>query len=102
MCDIHYEKLLPPLMSGQTLIDRISNYPDYDQNIRNAEQYERLDGLADIYRVYYPFPMSVEIYSKLYLSTTLSLKKKNTKELKILINLACNTTEKRYLQINDR
>lgn len=79
MSDIAYEKLLPPLMSGQTLIDRISNYPDYDESIRNAEQYERLDGLADIYRVYYPFPMSVEIYSKLYLSTTLSLKKKNTK-----------------------
>lgn len=79
MSDIAYEKLLPPLMSGQTLIDHISNNPDYDNSIRTAEQYERLDGLADLYRVYYPFPMTVEIYSKLYLSTTLSLKKKNTK-----------------------
>lgn len=79
MCDIHYEKLLPPLVSGQTLIDSLSNYPEYDESIRTAEQYERLGALADIYRVYYPFSMSIEIYNKLYLATVLSLKKKNTK-----------------------
>ena len=79
MSDNQYEKLLPPLLSGQTLIDSISNYPEYDEDIRNAEQYERLGALADIYRVYYPFSMSVEIYNKLYLATVLSLKKKNTK-----------------------
>ena len=79
MSDIQYEKLLPPLLSGQNLIDSIGNYPEYDEDIRNAEQYERLGVLADIYRVYYPFSMSVEIYNKLYLATVLSLKKKNTK-----------------------
>lgn len=79
MSNAAYETLLPPLLSGQSLIDSISNYPDYDEDIRNAEQYERLGDLTDIYRIYYPFPMSVEIYNKLYLATVLSLKKKNTK-----------------------
>ncbi len=79
MCEIQYNKLLPPLLSGQELMAKISSYPDYDASIRDAEQYERLSALTDIYRVYYPFPMSVEIYNKLHLATALSLKKKNTK-----------------------
>ena len=79
MDEIRYEKQLPPLLSGQALIDAISYYPEYDPTIRDAEQYERLEMLADIYKVFYPFPMAIEIYNKLHLATTLSLKKKNTK-----------------------
>ena len=79
MDEIRYEKQLPSLLSGQALIDAISYYPEYDRSIRDAEQYERLEMLADIYKVFYPFPMAIEIYNKLYLSTVLSLKKKNSK-----------------------
>ena len=79
MDEIRYEKQLPSLLSGQALIDAISYYPEYDRSIRDAEQYERLEMLADIYKVFYPFPMVIEIYNKLHLATTLSLKKKNTK-----------------------
>ncbi len=79
MTDINYEKLLPPLLSGDALIRAVSYYPDYDKEIVNAEPYERLERLTDIYRLYYPFPMAIEIYSKLYLATVYSLKKKNTK-----------------------
>ncbi len=79
MCNIHYEELLPTLLSGQPLIDNLSNYPEYDESIRSAEQYDRLGALADVYKFYYPFSMSLEIYNKLYLATKLSLQKKNTK-----------------------
>lgn len=79
MTDINYEKLLPPLISGDALIRAVSYYPDYDKKIIDAEPYERLERLTDIYRLYYPFPMAIEIYSKLYLATVYSLKKKNTK-----------------------
>ncbi len=79
MDDIKYEKMLPALLSGQTLIDAISYYPEYDPAIRVAEQYERLEMLVDIYKIFYPLPMTVEIYNKLFLATVLSMKKKNTK-----------------------
>lgn len=79
MSEIHYEKLLPPLLSGRELIDRIGCYPHYDEQIRDNDQNVRLEALTDIYRLYYPFPITVEIYNKLYLATSLSLKKKNTK-----------------------
>ena len=79
MTDMGYEKMIPSLLSGDRLIKAIAYYPEYDENVRNTEPFERLERLTDIYRVFYPFPMSVEIYSKLYLSTVYSLKKKNTK-----------------------
>ena len=79
MSDIRFEKLLPPLLSGQTLIEKIASYPSYDERIRNAQQHVRLEALTDLYRFYYPFPMVIEIYNKLYLATSLALKKKNTK-----------------------
>lgn len=79
MTDINYEKLLPPLLSGEGLINAICYYPDYDKKIIYADACERLERLTDIYRLFYPFPMTVEIYSKLYLSAVYSLKKKGTR-----------------------
>ena len=46
----------------------------------------RLIELSELYRIYIPFPMTTEIYSKLYLALLRSLQKKMTKT-------ACNTTE---------
>ncbi len=74
-----YEMMIPPMLSGDKLIEALKCLPEYDPSIREADMMKRLSSLTDIYRVYYPFPMSVEIYNKLYISTVLSLKKKNTK-----------------------
>ena len=79
MTETNYGKMIPPMLSGDELVKRISFYPEYDKEIVNAEQYERLERLTDIYRLYYPFPMAVEVYSKLYLATVYSLRKKGTK-----------------------
>ena len=73
------EKMLQPLLSGKELIGSLKCLPEYDPAIREADTIERLEALSDIYRIYYPFPMAVEIYNKLYMATVLSLKKKNTK-----------------------
>lgn len=73
------EKMLQPLLSGKELIGSLKCFPEYDPAIREAGTIERLEALSDIYRIYYPFPMAVEIYNKLYMATVLSLKKKNTK-----------------------
>jgi hypothetical protein len=70
---------IPPLLSGDKLINALKDIPDYSDTIRNEDAATRLMQLSDVYRVYYPSPMSVEIYNKLYLATAMSLKKKNTR-----------------------
>lgn len=72
-------KMLPPLLSGDTLIERLQDIPEYDENIRKEDTATRLMQSADIYKIYYPSVMSVEIYNKLYLATAMSLRKKGTK-----------------------
>ena len=74
------EMMIPALLSGAGLIEELSYLPEYDPMIRKADTATRLECLTDIYKIYYPFTMSVEIYNKLYLATVLSLKKKNTKQ----------------------
>lgn len=71
-------KLLPPLLSGTELVDRISYYPSYDKTIVQADRCKRLERLSDIYKIFYPFSMTVMIYSKLYMATERSLKKKSS------------------------
>ena len=75
-----YEMMIPELLSGVRLIEELRCLPEYDPMIREADTATRLESLTDIYRIYYPFPMSVEIYNKLYMATVLSFKKKNTKQ----------------------
>lgn len=70
---------LPEMKSGKELISAMSVLPEYDDSIRKENQAVRLMGLSDLYRVYVPFAMSLEIYSKLYLALWRSLQKKGTK-----------------------
>lgn len=70
-------EMLPSLLSGDTLIERLKDIPEYDENIRNEDTATRLMQSADIYKIYYPSVMSVEIYNKLYLATAMSLRKKS-------------------------
>lgn len=71
--------ILPPMKSGDELASALEVLPKYDVSIRTADASVRLMALSDLYRIYVPSPMSLEIYSKLYLSLLRSLQKKGTK-----------------------
>jgi len=70
---------LPPMKSGQELISALEVLPEYDSAICTADAPTRLMALSELYRVYVPSQMSLEIYSKLYLALLRSLQKKGTK-----------------------
>lgn len=70
---------LPEMKFGNELIRTLSVFPEYDDSICKENQTIRLMALSDIYKIYVPSQMSLEIYSKLYLSLLHSLQKKTTK-----------------------
>jgi hypothetical protein len=74
-------KILPAMKSGDELISALSVFPEYNTSIRNESQGIRLMALSDLYRIYVPSQMSLEIYSKLYLALLRSLQKKGTKQV---------------------
>ena len=71
--------ILPPMKSGDELMSALEVLPEYDASINMADVSVRLMALSDLYRIYVPSQMSLEIYSKLYLSLLRSLQKKGTK-----------------------
>lgn len=70
---------LPRMKSGEALIEELKILPEYNPKICNADAPVRLMALSDLYKIYVPSQMSLEIYSKLYLSLLRSLQKKGTK-----------------------
>ena len=71
--------ILPSMKSGADLFSALEVLPEYDEVIRETEVPVRLMALSDLYRIYVPSQMSLEIYSKMYLALLRSLKKKGTK-----------------------
>ncbi|MCM1221698.1 MAG: TniB family NTP-binding protein [Lachnospiraceae bacterium] len=71
--------LLPAMKSGDELVSALEVLPEYDVSVINEDVPVRLTALSDLYRIYVPSSMSLEIYSKLYLSLLRSLQKKGTK-----------------------
>ena len=71
--------VLPRMKSGDDLIKALKILPEYNSEIRNTDTSVRLMALSDLYRVYIPSQMSLEIYSKLYLALLRSMQKKGTK-----------------------
>ena len=69
---------LPEMKSGDELIAALSMIPEYDETICQQNQAVRLMSLSDLYQIYIPSQMSLEIYSKLYLALLRSLQKKTT------------------------
>ena len=69
---------LPPMLAGTELLSALEVLPDYDESIRDLDAATRLMALSDLYKLYLPSQMSVEIYSKLYLALLRSLQKKQT------------------------
>lgn len=72
-------KLLPEMKTGTELVKNMSVLPAYSENIVNENQAVRLMALSELYNLYIPSQMSIEIYSKLYLALIRSLQKKGTK-----------------------
>ncbi len=71
--------ILPSMKSGADLFSALEVLPKYDDTIRTEDVPVRLMALSDLYRIYVPSQMSLEIYSKMYLALLRSLKKKGTK-----------------------
>lgn len=69
---------LPPMLSGTDLHSALQVLPPFDGNIQKQDAATRLIALSDLYQIYLPSQMSVEIYSKLYLALLRSLQKKHT------------------------
>ena len=70
---------LPKMKIGKDLVSALQVLPTYDINIFNEDSVTRLMALSDLYKIYIPSFMSVEIYSKLYLALIRSISKKHTK-----------------------
>ena len=72
--------ILPQMIPLEELDVALAFYPDYDESIRTHPASERLLALNSLYGVFYPFRMSKEIYSRLYLCYAHSMQKKRTRE----------------------
>jgi len=70
---------MPEMLTGENLMNALIYLPDYDEDIRNKSTAVRLIALSDLFRIYLPSQMSLEIYSKLYLALLRSLQKKGSK-----------------------
>lgn len=68
---------IPPLLTDKELIKALSKCPHYDSNLTLTKS-ERLLKLLDIYDLFIPTHMSVEIYNTLYFSLVRSLNRKAT------------------------
>lgn len=69
---------LPEMKIGNDLISELSIIPEYDETIRRESPTVRLMALSDLYSLYIPSQMSLEIYNKLYLALIRSMQKKYT------------------------
>ena len=77
---------IPQMKTGNDLIEALTVLPYYNQDVRNENAAARLVLLSDLFKIYIPSGMSIEIYSKLYLALLHSLKKKTLKETAIQHN----------------
>lgn len=67
---------VPKMLIGEELLKSLTFLPEYNADIRTAEADIRLQKLSEIYQIYIPTSMSVEIYSKLYLAMVRNLERK--------------------------
>ena len=73
-----YSGLLPPMLFGEKLKETLAVLPAYDASARDMDAGSRLLRLSDIYQIFVPTSMTVEIYHKLYMMTAASMSKKGT------------------------
>ena len=75
---IDFTTKLPEMKSGNELISALSIIPEYNETICQQNQAARLMALSDLYQIYIPSQMNLEIYSKLYLALLRSMQKKGS------------------------
>lgn len=83
-------KLIPEMKMGQELMECMGEYPDYLPEVREKSSAERLIALSDIYDIYIPSQMSVEIYHKLYRSDVLSLEACEPRWMPEIVSVPCS------------
>ena len=71
---------MPEMLTGNKLKSALEQRPYYDEDVIYESTATRLSMLSDIYSLYIPSQMSIEIYNKLYLGLMHSLQKKGTKQ----------------------
>lgn len=69
---------LPPMLEGQQLLDALSCYPDYSEEMRTFPAAERLQLLGSLYEVYQPLSISLQLYFQIYASLQHSFSQKVT------------------------
>lgn len=74
-------KNMPPMIVGEELKSIMTNLPDYNPDIINESNAIRLTALSNLYDIYIPSQMSLEIYNKLYLALLRSLQKKTNRKI---------------------
>lgn len=72
---------IPKMLTNQELVQAMAVYPPYSDTIREADDATRLLALDDIYNIYHPSVLSIEVYNKIYLSLIHSLKLRNSPQL---------------------
>ena len=70
--------LINPMLTDEELNNALEILPEYDDTIKTKDKSTRLVELSNLYSIYIPSDMSMEIYTKIYLSTIRSLNKKKT------------------------
>lgn len=75
---IDITNIMPQMLTGDELDNRLEIYPEYDDMIMEKSIPERLVALQDIYKIYVPNVMAREIYTKMYFSLLRSLQKKQS------------------------
>ena len=64
---------MPAMLTGDKLMQELTILPGDDDSIRTKPIAQRLTALSDLYRLYIPSSMSMEIYSKFYLALMRSM-----------------------------
>ena len=75
--EIKGNPMLPPVLMGDELRNALFYSPPYEEEYRRLDAGSRLLKLTELYTVFIPSDMSVEIYQRLYMMTSISLKQKD-------------------------
>lgn len=67
---------LPDFLCENELVERLKILPNYNINIANETMSTRLLALSELYDIYIPSQLSVDVYNKLYMALLRSIKKK--------------------------
>lgn len=77
---VNWNEYMPSMLVGDELRSALMELPEYSESIREESASNRLLALSDLYRIFFPSKMAVEIYTKLYIAMRLSFEKKDSRD----------------------